>query len=224
MTYGAAVLDHVVLVVRDVEVTARKLRERFGLGSVVGGRHDRGTANWLVPLSSGQYIELLYVWDRGLVAQQPDGAGMLGSLDEGDSIASWAIRATGIARIGKRVGIAPMAGRAVLPNGDVSSWRVVTSSTWPRTYPFFIQYDQSEQRAAMWARRYQEAGHLRGIGGFVELLIGGPDDPGSLLGVAGVEVPYRWDDRLSGIESVAVDSGDGVLHITRSDLVRRGET
>ena len=53
--YAARVLavDHVIVVVEDLDAAARRWYERWGLASVVGGRHPgHGTANRLVPLGS----------------------------------------------------------------------------------------------------------------------------------------------------------------------------
>jgi hypothetical protein len=216
MTGEAAALDHVVFLVRDVEAAAARLRERFGLGSVVGGRHDTGTASWVIPLANSQYLELLYVWDSELVVAQPDGQELLRRLDGGDFIVSWAVRTANIDAIAARFGIVPVAGRAVRPDASVSSWRIVSSPAWPDTYPFFIHYDRAEDRAAMWAGLYAQAGHQGDVRGITGVVVGGPHDPGEVLGDMGSRIGCRWHPDIGGIASVAVECGDETLEISLS--------
>jgi hypothetical protein len=69
-------IDHVIMGVSDPVRVAAALRERFGLGTIPGGLHPGGTGNWLIPLEPPQYLELLYVADREVVATGPS-AGLL---------------------------------------------------------------------------------------------------------------------------------------------------
>jgi hypothetical protein len=50
-------LDHVIVMVQDLDAAARRCYEATGLASVAGGRHPgHGTGNRIVPLG-GSYIE-----------------------------------------------------------------------------------------------------------------------------------------------------------------------
>ncbi len=51
-------IDHLVIVVRDLEDAARRYRE-LGFTVVPGGRHTTGTHNALVPFADGAYLELI---------------------------------------------------------------------------------------------------------------------------------------------------------------------
>ena len=57
-------IDHVIILVEDLDAAARRYYKQQGLASVPGGRHPgHGTANRIVPLGSS-YIELMAVVER----------------------------------------------------------------------------------------------------------------------------------------------------------------
>ena len=67
-------LDHVIVVVADLDSAARRLYREHGLASVAGGRHaGHGTGNRIMPLGSS-YIELMAVVDRDEAASSPVGS------------------------------------------------------------------------------------------------------------------------------------------------------
>ena len=67
-------IDHVIVVVHDLDAAARRFDEQHGLASVAGGRHaGHGTGNRIVPLGSS-YIELMAVVDPDEAAFSPLGA------------------------------------------------------------------------------------------------------------------------------------------------------
>ncbi len=52
-------MDHVIVIVHDLDAAASRYYEQHGLASVAGGRHPaNGTANRIVPLGTS-YIELM---------------------------------------------------------------------------------------------------------------------------------------------------------------------
>ena len=67
-------IDHVIVIVEDLDAAARRYYEQTGLASVSGGRHPgHGTANRIVPLGSS-YIELMAVVDRVEADSSPLGS------------------------------------------------------------------------------------------------------------------------------------------------------
>jgi hypothetical protein len=117
-------IDHVIMGVSDPVRVAAALRERFGLGTIPGGLHPGGTRNWLIPLEPPQYLELLYVADREVVATGPS-AGLLARDLTTDPLFAWALRTDDIDAVGRRLNIAPMPGSVQNPDGSHARWRVV---------------------------------------------------------------------------------------------------
>src|SRR5262245_6695165 len=71
---GVLALDHVIVVVADLDSAAGRLYREHGLASVAGGRHaGHGTGNRIVPLGS-TYIELMAVVDPDEAASSPVGS------------------------------------------------------------------------------------------------------------------------------------------------------
>ncbi len=71
-------LDHLVLAVDDLEQGAARLLAATGLRIVAGGAHaGLGTANALVPLAHGSYLELVAVTDPTAAAGNLWGRTML---------------------------------------------------------------------------------------------------------------------------------------------------
>src|SRR5439155_12531698 len=83
-------LDHVVLLARDVDTSAARLAEQFGLASCEGGTHPGGTRTRIVPLQPPHYLELLSVTRNG---EAPLASWLASQLDErGDHVAAWTVR------------------------------------------------------------------------------------------------------------------------------------
>jgi hypothetical protein len=128
-----------VIAVRDLDRAAADLFERFGLASVVGGRHAAwGTANRLVPIGD-QYLELLAadepVWDNPLAqavyAASVEGAGLLGVCCE----------VADIEAVARRLGTAVLPGHRELPDGREVSWTLTgLESALTEGLPFFIHW------------------------------------------------------------------------------------
>ena len=66
-------IDHVIVLVPDLDRGAAHLLEEFGLSSIPGGRHaGHGTGNRVVPLGA-DYLELMAVVDSIEAAESPLG-------------------------------------------------------------------------------------------------------------------------------------------------------
>jgi Glyoxalase-like domain len=215
---GSAMADHIVVVVSDVEAAARRMRDRYGLGAVQGGRHDGGTANWVIPLANSQYVELLYAWDRDRIEADPEARATFDRLArEGDFIETWAVRTDDIDGVGRAFGIEPVAGRAVREDGTVSSWRIVAFDGRSNALPFFIGYDGAEMRAAQWAQRYAEAAHARPVGEILAMTLGGPEDPAAVLAKVGATLTIDWRPERDGIVALAIDMDPTPIVVTARD-------
>ena len=67
-------IDHVIVVVDDLDAAAARLLDEHGLASLPGGRHEgHGTGNRIVPLGP-DYLELMAVVDADEAVGSPLGA------------------------------------------------------------------------------------------------------------------------------------------------------
>jgi hypothetical protein len=142
-----AVIDHVLLAVRDLDAAALWIRERHHLTPVPGGRHPGvGTANMIVPLGD-DYLELIAVVDPAEAALSPFRQGLATAPETGAAIATWAVRVTDIDAQKQRLdraGIAtegPLPGSRLRPDGVLLEWRTLhIGSGLEQAIPFFIEW------------------------------------------------------------------------------------
>src|ERR1700694_5688403 len=124
-----AVIDHVLLAVRNLDAAAAWIRERHGLTALPGGRPPGvGTANMIVPLGD-DYLELIAVVDPAEAATSPFRERLAVAPETGAVIATWAVRVTDIDALRQRfddAGVAtegPLPGSRLRPDGALLEWR-----------------------------------------------------------------------------------------------------
>jgi hypothetical protein len=136
-------IDHVVLAVRDLEASARRLWEEDGLRFAPGGRHPRwGTANMIAPLG-GDYVELLAVVDEEIGAGTVLGRTLLELAADGDRWFSVCLADDDIEATAARLGLMVQPGARTRPDGTEVRWRGAGiedrgADLW---LPFFISWD-----------------------------------------------------------------------------------
>ena len=117
-------LDHVILAVNDLESSAARFRQRFGLASLPGGRHPAwGTANRIVPLGQ-TYLELMGIGDDAAAQRSPLGRRVSATSAGGDAWLSWVLRVDDVVPEAQRLGLAVAEGSRERPDGTVLSWRI----------------------------------------------------------------------------------------------------
>jgi Glyoxalase-like domain len=139
---GVLALDHVIVVVPDLDAAARSYDERYGLASLAGGRHTgHGTGNRVVPLG-GSYIELMAVVDGHEAAGSPVGTWVRRRLDEvGDGPAALCLRTDDIEAAARRSGREPLPMSRTRPDGVELAWHLVAvDAAFTEGLPFFIQW------------------------------------------------------------------------------------
>jgi hypothetical protein len=135
-------VDHVIVVVDDLEVAARRYEEEFGLASVEGGRHAaHGTGNRIVPLGD-EYIELMAVVDPDEARASPLGTWLRRQLDEaGEAPAALCLRTDDIDEVADRIGRQPLPMSRTRPDGVELSWHLAgLDAAFAEGLPFFIQW------------------------------------------------------------------------------------
>lgn len=110
-------LDHVVFAVPDLDEAAVRFRERFGLDSTEGGRHEHwGTANRIVPLGD-QYVELVAVVDRESAAGSGFGRAVVDRAEAGDGWITFAVATEDLDGVAERLGLEVGSGSRTRPDG-----------------------------------------------------------------------------------------------------------
>jgi hypothetical protein len=131
------VIDHVLLAVPDLDGAGAMLLDEHGLASVAGGRHmGWGTANRIVPLGDGQYVELVGVVDETEAMATPFGSTVraLVAVDDAGAHA-------------RRLGLSVTEGSRRRPDGVTLSWRTAgleaaMAELWR---PFFLEWRNPDE-------------------------------------------------------------------------------
>ena len=137
-------VDHVIMAVADLDRAAGRLVEDTGLGSAPGGVHPAfGTANRIVPVGAGSYVELMAVHDAGVAATSPVGRWVGAAGDNGDVPAGWMVATDDLAAIAARLGVAVVPGQRHLPDGTTIGWRLagIEAMVTEPPLPAFIAWD-----------------------------------------------------------------------------------
>jgi len=136
-------IDHVIVLVADLDDAAATMRSDHGLESLEGGRHaGHGTANRIVPLGD-TYLELMGVVDEAEATGSPMGRWALGNRRDDLVPAALCIRTDDIGSEAARLGLKSLAMSRARPDGVILSWRLVGASELfaGASLPFFIQWD-----------------------------------------------------------------------------------
>ncbi len=190
-------IDHVIVLVPDLDRGAAQLLDRFGLSSVPGGRHaGHGTGNRVVPLG-GDYLELMAVVDSVEAAESPLGRWAAAHTTADLTPAALCLRTDDIESIAALLGEEAGAMSRRLPDGSVLSWHLagLPGMLGPDNLPFFIEWhcDPADHPGAT------PIDHRVETSGITEVKIG---SPGSLEPI------------LTGIDRVTIADGVGVIETT----------
>ena len=199
-------IDHVIVVVADLDAAAHRYHDRWGLASVAGGSHaGHGTGNRIVPLG-GSYIELMAVVDRDEAAASPLGSWVERRLAAaGESPAALCLRTDDIEGAARLTGREPLPMSRTRPDGVTLQWRLVAlEAALTEGLPFFIQWlvDDADHPGRALS---EHCGAAIGID-WVELG-GDPDRLASWLGPH--ELPLRHVPGAPGPHRMAVTIADG---------------
>lgn len=205
------VLDHVLIVVGDLDLAATRLRDDHGLDSVFGGRHEGlGTANRIVPLGD-TYLELIAADDRNAAAANPFGAAVQRFADDGDGLFGWAVATDDITMQAARIGSEVVAGRRVRPDGGELRWRMagIEGSLADRSLPFFLQWDVPPDDHP----GRTPVGHGVDVKGIIELEVAGRTTQ-IRRRVGGEDLPLRVvNGERPGAVSVTIATSEGEIVI-----------
>ena len=239
-------IDHLVVAVRDPDAAAKRLERTIGLAFSGGGRHEHaGTFNRLAFLGD-TYLELIGVFDRGLVLAAGTfavGRAALALLDAGrEGLATYALASDDIERDvralwaeGSPIG-EPVAGSRVRPDGGVVRWITAFPDLRPDRPPFLIEHERAgaewgpEDRAAWAAFRHPVGGrvrltaieipvaHPRATAVAYAATIGVVFDEGAQSVVGGQAIRLRPADGAPPVVRLAAEPGTRALDVVRFGL------
>jgi hypothetical protein len=200
-------IDHVVIVVGDLDAAAGRLFERHGLASVAGGRHaGQGTGNRIVPLGDS-YLELMAVVDRDEAAGSPLGSWVERRLAEfGDAPAALCLRSDDIEAVARRIEHRSLPMSRTRPDGVTLTWHLVAlEAAMTEGLPFFIEWhvdDADHPGRAPVAHRCDPSG--------IEWVEVGGDERRLASWLGPHELPLRHVEDRPGPIRIAIAVADGV--------------
>src|SRR5487761_1108422 len=216
------VIDQVLLPVADLDEGARKLRERFGLHGVAGGRHPKvGTANIIVPLGL-QYLELIAIVDSQEAAGSRLVRRVARFLAEGSTFVAWALRTQSLEAVRSKLEAAGwdlppvLEGSRSRPDGQVLRWRTqdVDTGAEPSAIPFVIEWHIPDG-----LHPGEAATAHRGGATTVRRVVIGARDPGRVreqlqLMLGASDLYDVRMDAADGLEELVLEDNNGEMVIT----------
>ncbi len=136
-----------LIAARDLDAAAEELERRFGLASVVGGRHPGwGTANRIVPLGD-TYLEVVAVVDPSVARTNPFGRWVESALGPGLRPMGWAVRVEDIEIVARRLDLQTVPGSRRRPDGRLLEWTTagVEAAAAEPSLPFWIRWAGSAE-------------------------------------------------------------------------------
>jgi hypothetical protein len=198
-------IDHVIIVVGDLDAAAARFEREHGLASVAGGRHPgHGTANRIIPLRD-TYLELVAVVDDSEASASPFGSYIQARLAEsGEGPVALCLRTDDIAAIAERNGERAFRMSRTRPDGVELSWRLVAlDAALELGLPFFIEWDIADGDHP----GHAHVDHRVAATGIAWVEVGG--DAARLDAWIGSPVPgIRVVDGAPGVHRVAVSVAD----------------
>lgn len=202
-------LDHVLVMVDELDAAGDEFRARYGLASLEGGRHTGlGTGNRIVPLGP-DYVELMAVVDPE-EASGSELARMVTDLVESSALGALCLRTDDIDGAAARLGSQPLPMQRRRPDGGVLSWRLagLEHTLEDPSLPFFIQWDVGPEDLPG-AAPLDHPARPSGLA-WVELC----GDPQKIQERVGADLDIRVVEAGDGgVTAFGIATADGVLEI-----------
>ena len=134
-------IDHVLYGVRDLEAAADRFLRDYGLWSAEGGRHpELGTANRIVPVGRGVFVELIAVVDPE--SRHPLAEALAETVSGRDRLFGYCLRPDDLDEVARRLSIPALPARRRNPDGTEHKWRLagIEAAVGPERLPFFIDW------------------------------------------------------------------------------------
>lgn len=126
----------------------QRLGSRLGASFVDGGVHPRfGTRNFVLPLASGTYLEVVSALDHPAADSAPFGRAVKQRCMHGGGWLGWAVEVAELDALEARIGRPAVEGHRRRPDGFDLRWRQigVTDLLDDPQLPFFIHWDSATE-------------------------------------------------------------------------------
>jgi hypothetical protein len=138
-------LDHLSFAAghEGLEGTSARLGALLGATFRDGGYHPRfGTRNQILPLTNGQYLEVVEVLDHPAADKAPFGQAVRARTESGGGWLGWVVAVDDLVPIEERIGRAAVDGNRHLPDGDLLAWQQigVKGMQADPQLPFFVRW------------------------------------------------------------------------------------
>lgn len=206
-------LDHVAYAVTNAELadTVQRLGADLGVAFIDGGKHPRaGTRNFILPLASGQYIEIVAPLDHPVAETVPFGQAVRNRAEAGGGWMGWALRVDDISALEARFGRPAGLGHRQRPGGNDLTWKQigVLDLIAEPILPFFIKWDDMGAHPSVGGTpdvRITEFA-LSGDPAALDIWLG--DDPENVL--EDISLTWTTEDEI-GLSSVTFETLSGTV-------------
>lgn len=139
-------LDHISYAAEPdgLAATTERLADRLGEKFLDGGIHPRfGTSNMLLPLTDGQYLEVVEVLDHPSADKVPFGQAVRTRSDAGGGWMGWVVRVDDIGPVEQRLERPAAQGNRTRPDGIELRWKQIGIKGLQADpqLPFFVQWE-----------------------------------------------------------------------------------
>jgi hypothetical protein len=210
-------LDHLAYVAgpAGLATCVQRLGAHLGAAFRDGGLHPRfGTRNFVLPLRSGCYLEVIGVLDHPAADTAPFGRLVQARQAAGGGWLGWAVRVPDISTVEQRLGRPSAEGHRRRPDGFDLRWRqlgVDTLAVEP-DHPFFVQWETdaahhpSADDAAVALTGLEIAGDQQTVEAYL--------DPSSSHPLDGIEVTWcAPTDEERGVVAAIFQTATGTVRI-----------
>lgn len=211
-------IDHVILVVPDLDEARRRLRDEHGLDSYAGGDHPAfGTGNAIVPLGDA-YLELMSVTAPEVAAANPLGQAVAARIASGGwSFLGWVVATDHIESDAARIGSWVVPGERVRTDGRRVAWRLagIEHMLADPSMPFFITWDDHETHPAR-----EPVRHAVDVAGIAWLEVAG-DHAALDARLGDHDLPLRVVGGEPGARAVGIATARGEIVLREGEMALR---
>ena len=202
-------IDHVIVGVRSLEEAAARFLDEYGLEAQPGGRHgDAGTANMIVPVGDGQFLELLGITDPSSRHPMVRWLGPL--IAGGDRLVTVAVEVDDLEATAERLQEPMFPVERIGDDGRSVKWRLtgMLSAMTDAVLPFFLEIVDGEE----WCTGWRPPRHRVDVHGIAAVEFGG-DKAAVLARLDDDQLPIAVVPGRPGVLSVAIRTRDADLSI-----------
>jgi hypothetical protein len=205
------IVDHVAFLVDDPVLTARELRDEYGLGSERGEYLElAGTRMHTVWLQPPQYLEFHTIENRDVAVATNAGRIALACEETGSRMIGWAVLVDDLEAVAQRLGIEIFDYTLPQEDGTLRGWRAVSGEP---HLPFFIDYPNNGDRIGRLRERYVGMRHTSSPTRFSQLTISGSQrEMQEWLGPH--QLPLRFVSGTRGLCEARIETAAGEVIIS----------